>query len=365
MDQQQINDDELEKILKQRMNDDFNPSSPAYQKRQEDARILADERARRSHELSEGARVNDLVGGILKSGEAASSIGGEKQGNINAFDNMFANSKNMRAQSLDLEGLSGREDAARRESENKRIYEYLQDRKEDRRHKETIDAMKSSKAETARTKADEKVDKEVTQLSEKLDPIRQGQVSVKNVERELGFDLDEYDSDTNTVRGKEVDAPGVSLPIVGRITKYDKDAKSLDRAMSGLLNTEIKDRAGSAVSSGEMERVKTEYAAGKYDTEEDLIRAMKDYKKAMYDELKRREAGYKPEALAEYKTRGGKTADDYAADKTPFSSKSLVKKGDAVAAPAGPKIGDKMTDKNGVPRVRTERGWEVDPNAGR
>jgi hypothetical protein len=144
-------------------------------------------------------------------------------------------------------------------------------------------------------------DEKVANYQKSTEPLKSQLDDIAKVERELSFPLEKYDSKTGTVDGKKIDLPGVSIPPFGRVTAYDTRAQDLQIAMDLIINKDIKDNAGSAVSSGEMERIKRRWAMGAFNTEEQMIGALRDYKAATQRELQRVEAVYKPEIRDQYR----------------------------------------------------------------
>jgi hypothetical protein len=155
---------------------------------------------------------------------------------------------------------------------------------------------------------DERNNRQVEKLQTKLSPLQDIQNSIGTAESQMGFTLDEYDPETNTANGKEVDLPGVSVPLLGRLTAHSNKARDLNTAMSRVFNVELKDRSGAAVTSPELARLKQEFGEGKFNTEAEMLRAMKDYQRAATMAMKNTEAGYTPTAVETYNDRGGMTS---------------------------------------------------------
>jgi hypothetical protein len=152
---------------------------------------------------------------------------------------------------------------------------------------------------------------------------------INNLEKEnLGFPLDSVDYDKLkkgeiVVDGKKQDLPGISLPFAGRVSAFNGDARALDQTLQKLLNTQIKDRAGTAVSSNELERIKKEYGQGMYNSEADLLRAAIDYKKGLSQLYKTQQAKYDEDTKKSFKERGGPQYDDVFTIKSKDSSAPL------------------------------------------
>lgn len=148
-------------------------------------------------------------------------------------------------------------------------------------------------------------------LSDKLGDSQVMGDAIRNVETKLGNKLDDYTVDPKgnlTLHGQKVDLPGVNVPLFGRVSAYSDKASDLNTGMAKIFNITIKDRSGAAVTNNEMERIKEEFASGKYNTEAQLIRAMQDYKKAVISELQNREAAFEPKVVQKYRDQGGFTS---------------------------------------------------------
>lgn len=193
-------------------------------------------------------------------------------------------------------------------------------------------ALDDRKQRQADAKQD-KLDKTVERFGKDLESPRAVVDALNQVESTLGFSLDDYDSKTGMVNGKKVDLPGASVPGLGRVSFYNADARDLEGSVARVFNVELKDRSGAAVTNPEMARLKAEFGSGKWNSEGDLIKGIKRYKEAAGRELARREAGYSPDVVAEYRNRGGSTLADFQGSKPKQSGKNLVNDG-LVAAPS-------------------------------
>jgi len=188
-------------------------------------------------------------------------------------------------------------------------------------------------------KAGQLRDKQVEKLGDVAQPFQESLRAVKEVENQLGFDLSDYDKVTQTVKhegkNKEFDLPGASIPLLGRITAFSGSARELSSAMARVFNTELKTRAGSTVTNTELERLKNEFGSGRFNSEAEMIAALKDYKLAAIDALKNQEARFDPESVAQYSENQGFTSS--AIQKTPTRGDYLLNNGSgersAIAAP--------------------------------
>lgn len=163
-----------------------------------------------------------------------------------------------------------------------------------------------------KTKLTDNMDKQVQKLSDDLEPLQDVANSILRVEEVLGSKLEDFDTSNGLkLKGKDVDLPGASLPGIGRVNWHSSDARILQGAADAVFNKELKTRSGASVTSNELERLRNEFNAGKFNTEEELIRGLRDYKKALANALQNREAGFRPEIRTEYQNRGAQDLSEF------------------------------------------------------
>ena len=166
---------------------------------------------------------------------------------------------------------------------------------------------RTEKDETKKELQDEKMQAE---LAKRLGDPQNLVAALNNIDDIVGFKVDEYDPKEGTVGGKKKDLPGVSMPGIGRVSFFSRDARELQSAVAKVFNLELRDRSGAAVTIPELERLKIEFASGKFNSEPELIKALQNYKKILRNHLKNTEAGFKPEIVERYRERGGITSQD-------------------------------------------------------
>lgn len=176
------------------------------------------------------------------------------------------------------------------------------------------------------TAADERLDKKVGKLGDDLGNSQDVFASIGAVEDQIGFNLEDKD------KNKGVDLPGISVPGLGRISAFNSDARLLQARIGKIFNTVLKDRSGATVTDSELERLRQEFAAGKFNTEEELLGALSEYKAAAAGAMQNIEAKYSPEAVAKYREQGGKTLQDLSQRK---AKQKAPADGTAIAAPTG------------------------------
>lgn len=162
---------------------------------------------------------------------------------------------------------------------------------------------------TREEKRDTKIDEGVGKLSKDISGVQDGINALDEVEANLGFPLDsaQVQDGKILVNGKAQDLPGVSIPGMGRWSFGDK-AQNLQSSAAKVFNTILKDRSGAAVTNTELERLKTEFGEGKYNTESQMVNALQRYKRGVQNELQNREAAYSPEVVNRYTDQGGRTS---------------------------------------------------------
>lgn len=172
----------------------------------------------------------------------------------------------------------------------------------------SFDAARAQEQYNHRREEQERDDKLRKESEEKVakyqlqtEPLKSQLDAIAEVERKLGFQLEKYDPKTETVGGKKYDAPGVNIPVLGRVTAYSSEARVLQSSIDAIINKEIKNSAGTAVSSAEMERIKRQWAAGAYNSEAEMLGALRSYKAATQRELQRSEAAYNPKVRQQYR----------------------------------------------------------------
>jgi len=185
-----------------------------------------------------------------------------------------------------------------------------------------LDAAKLNK-DVSQRRADERqgrgiADKEAARLESQLQKYEQKAIDavplVENlqvVEEILGGSLEQYDPKTGTINGMKIDLPGKSVPGIGRVFAPGSQGERLHVAMANIFNTTLKERSGAAVTDQELQRLKGEFASGKFNTEEKMIDAMQRYKNILRKRMRQHEAAYKPEVRNLYRTQGGMTSEDF------------------------------------------------------
>ncbi len=149
----------------------------------------------------------------------------------------------------------------------------------------------------------------------KLQEKNQGSLNtIRDLEVELGFELEDYDPTTNKIVGApdEVDTAGVSVPFLGRVSFFSQKARTIQSRAAKLFNIVLKDRSGAAVTTPEMQRLKIEFGEGKFNTEPELLKAMALFKEFTINKMQQMEAGFEEKVINMYRDRGGITSADFA-----------------------------------------------------
>ena len=125
--------------------------------------------------------------------------------------------------------------------------------------------------------------KQLNDLQKKFGKYDETDSAIQGVEELLGFNLADYDPATASVGGVKVNAPGVSVPILGRINEQSPEARRFNASVQALLNITLKERSGAAVTQQELKRLYGELRAGRGDltTEQTFISTLKDFSKRL------------------------------------------------------------------------------------
>lgn len=171
--------------------------------------------------------------------------------------------------------------------------------------------------ERAEERYNDKLDKQTQDLSGDISGVQDMFLTFDGIEQALGAPIESFEVDPKTKELKKrndkgelepVDLPGASVFGLGRVTAYNSDARALSNAMEKLFNTTLKDRSGAAVTNTELERLRSEFSQGMFNTEAEMIDAIKRFKAAAFQALQNKEAAYSPEVLDRYQRRGGMTS---------------------------------------------------------
>ena len=154
------------------------------------------------------------------------------------------------------------------------------------------------------TRQQERLDKNIQDLS--ADTISRNIPLLTQITNELDSQIDSVRAQYPTgASDEDINLPGMGLTGGFPDFLVSKAGQNIRQTFQKLMNIEIKDRAGSAVSNHEMDRVKKEWAQGNIKTDRQFLKAYQDYKKGL-DLLKRSIAsGYPEEAVSAYEKRSG------------------------------------------------------------
>jgi len=154
-------------------------------------------------------------------------------------------------------------------------------------------------------KQEQDTNKDIQKFQDKTQDTRNILNSINDFESALGKNLNDLDTKGSTLKegGKPVDLPGASIPGIGRVSFYDSDARKTQSAAANIFNVELKSRSGAAVTDNELKRLRQEFNDGKFNTEAELIDAIKRYKNRTLEVLKQQESGFKPNVVKTYKDR--------------------------------------------------------------
>lgn len=182
-----------------------------------------------------------------------------------------------------------------------------------------LSASISGKNDTQERLRERDNDKDLMEFQKRIQPFEKVDNVLNDVEKNLGFNLSEFDPKTSTVRGEKTDAPGVSVPLLGRLNQATPESRQFKASLQRLLNTVLKERSGAAVTDSEQHRLLTEFAAnrGRFNTEADLLATLRSYGELLNSDKQAVIAGFRPhipetyygqkKSAQSYKRQGGAT----------------------------------------------------------
>lgn len=207
----------------------------------------------------------------------------------------------------------------------------------ERLRQEMISQKQQEKEQREIQKKEDKIQQQIAKFGGDMSDISRVHSNITDIEKSVGFDLDNYNPDTNEAviagQKRKVDIPGFSVqaPFIGGRYAVTPEGRMLQSKIQKIFNIELKDRSGAAVTTPEMNRLKEEFASGNFNTEEEMLGALKQYKTALKDFVRRSEAQFSPEALAEFKSRGGFSSEQF---QSPSFGLPRGGSGEAIAAPS-------------------------------
>jgi hypothetical protein len=136
-----------------------------------------------------------------------------------------------------------------------------------------------------------------------------------------------------------VDIPGFNVPLVGRVSSLNSQARRLSSAIASSLNVMLKERSGSAVSENELRRFQEEFQSGRLATEAELVFALQRVKNALIEGEKEIRSGYGESVNKSYDTNRARV---------------FGKPGEPAAAPATAPVFEVLqkTDPRGFERLK-------------
>lgn len=167
------------------------------------------------------------------------------------------------------------------------------------------------KKESERKKEERYLNKDVRQLTEDLKPEEDSLLAFSEVENILkdefdqeDFSFDDFDKAAFEKSGKDV--PGKSIWGLGRWYFLTSAGRSFKTKVQGVLNKAIAAFAGKAVTKNELERINTQFAQDRFNTESELVDALAQAKRAIRAGIESTKAGGSEEAVMELERRRAK-----------------------------------------------------------
>lgn len=148
---------------------------------------------------------------------------------------------------------------------------------------------------------------ELIKFQKTIQPFEKVDNTVADLEKLLGFKLNDYDPATGTVNGEPANIPGASAPIVGRINFATPEGRRFGQKVQKIVNTVLKERSGAAVTDSEMMRILEEFGTskGKAYTEQDVMTALKALADVLQEDQRDVLRGFRPDIVDTYYNPSG------------------------------------------------------------
>jgi len=173
--------------------------------------------------------------------------------------------------------------------------------------------LRSEKEEKSRSEQKQKLEKRLSEQSQALMSVEDLESNIRTrYLKDPEFSLDTFD-----IKEYKGDLAGANIPMLGRTSFYSSEARQLQSDIDTVLNQMIRSFAGKAVTKNELERIKTQFSSGAFNTEAEMLNAMAKAKRLFRRGMKSSEAAFSKEAIEEYKEAGGITSDYGLSQKDP------------------------------------------------
>lgn len=159
-------------------------------------------------------------------------------------------------------------------------------------------------------------------IEEKIDPISletgEKELKEENINKKVKVIADDFSKnnwnesiavvqEVESILSKKGNIKGIG-PLEGTIIPYvfiGEEGRKNRAVLAKLFNITLKDRSGAAVTLPELERLKEEFNAGGFKTDEDYRNAFGVFKRILNQTIQQAAIGYDPEAFSEWQNRGG------------------------------------------------------------
>lgn len=146
------------------------------------------------------------------------------------------------------------------------------------------------------------LESQVIDLTKGMQKTANSAASMSAIEKEFGFNLEDYDPQTGKVHTADgdvdADVAGINIPGIGRVawgTNRSAQVRSI-AAVTKYMNDVIHDLSGAAVTAPELERQVKAFSSGEWNSEGEMLAALQRFKYT--SQLARMELlkGYPPKA---------------------------------------------------------------------
>jgi len=277
-----------------------------------------------ARKASDGIQLNSDLGKAFNT--IGSAIAGSK-----ADPSQFNDwSKNEQVRQDDLR--ADRQTQGKRLGDDAKLFQEKEAQAEEMRLRR--DMLNAAKAHGG--KGDPSFEKDVQKFGELIAPMQNMTNLTKQFEDASGIKLDKSDTTGGVLRvnGKEIDLPGANIPALGRVSFYNTRAREMQAAAQAIFNQRVYDQSGKAINENEMERMKIAFEAGRFNSEAELVDAVKTMNGYVKDAANQVQARFRPEVVQTYDSRGGRTATDMNKPEIPSDYVQIEKEGKKRFVPA-------------------------------
>jgi len=288
--------DENELIMQQ-IRSRFDPKNEQYIARQEQMRLKEDERKAESADLKSKAQISEILGAI---GSGADTAAGYK---TDTYKNFRNDAQSLRDQALALSQQGSQEQSAQKSEEDKALFNYLTQARDERRHRESVDAMGQRNQEQKR-QFDQKMRLESRKAEDASKKVAQPKPPSGDQFKAAGFAkrIEQAEDVFNKLGDEGYNRAGVEETIKSKIPGFASNfgidlsqSQMQDQAERNFVNSVLRRESGAAISASEFDSAEKQYfprsgdsadvAAQKRANRQQVLESLKAESSGAYDKV--------------------------------------------------------------------------------